>query len=315
MSYSSEVLADSPVLYWRLGEASGTTVTDSSGAGISGTYSGSPALGVTGLVGDSDTAVQFTTAGNQAARSGATIWSGASNASIEIWIKASAPPSVPGRILTSSGIGTTIIFQTELAGTLTVTTTVDGGSGATTMSGITGVLDGNPHHLVWTYSDSANTVLFYVDGVQVRSATRAGNLARSTSISVSTTNTSINFVGVADELAMYATTLSPTRIAAHYAAGSPAVNATSAGTVAISGASSSSARPTATGAVTISGSSASTASPTAVGTVSILGRASRTANITISARIVTPDRDADILRPRRVARPLPQPKTARIEAR
>ena len=30
-SYSQEVLADSPLAYWRLGEASGTTAADASG--------------------------------------------------------------------------------------------------------------------------------------------------------------------------------------------------------------------------------------------------------------------------------------------
>lgn len=60
MSYSSEVLADAPLAYYRLGETSGTTMVDSSGNGRNGTYVGTPALGSAGLLaGDADTAVDF----------------------------------------------------------------------------------------------------------------------------------------------------------------------------------------------------------------------------------------------------------------
>ena len=45
MSYSAEVLADSPLGYWRLGETSGTTLSDSSGNTRHGAYYGAPYLG------------------------------------------------------------------------------------------------------------------------------------------------------------------------------------------------------------------------------------------------------------------------------
>ena len=46
MSYQSEVLSDSPVLYLRLNETSGTTVNDSSGNGLNmqRTYPGDSSL-------------------------------------------------------------------------------------------------------------------------------------------------------------------------------------------------------------------------------------------------------------------------------
>ena len=49
-SYAATVLADAPVGYWRLGEASGTSAADEIGA-HNGTYVGSPTLGVTGIPG------------------------------------------------------------------------------------------------------------------------------------------------------------------------------------------------------------------------------------------------------------------------
>lgn len=61
--YTTEVLADAPLLYWRLGESGGTVAVDSSGNGRNGTYVGTTIFGVRSLVeGDTDTAVYFTLA-------------------------------------------------------------------------------------------------------------------------------------------------------------------------------------------------------------------------------------------------------------
>src|SRR3954463_16428121 len=50
-AYAAEVMADVPVLYWRLGEKSGTTAFDNSGAGHNGAYTGSLyTLGTIGLL-------------------------------------------------------------------------------------------------------------------------------------------------------------------------------------------------------------------------------------------------------------------------
>ncbi len=43
--YRAEVLSDSPIAYWRLGELSGRTATDSSGQGHDATYENGIALG------------------------------------------------------------------------------------------------------------------------------------------------------------------------------------------------------------------------------------------------------------------------------
>lgn len=58
MAFVDAVTALGPVAYYRMGEASGTTLVDSV-AGNNGTYSGGVTLGVPGLVGDADTAAQF----------------------------------------------------------------------------------------------------------------------------------------------------------------------------------------------------------------------------------------------------------------
>lgn len=59
-SYSAAVLSDAPAAYWRMGESSGTTMTDASKNGNNGTYAGTVTLGQPGaLAGDKGTAVAF----------------------------------------------------------------------------------------------------------------------------------------------------------------------------------------------------------------------------------------------------------------
>lgn len=59
MSYSSEVLADSPLVYYRLNETSGTTMTDSSVNGRHATYFTAPTSSSGLIYGDSDKSVDF----------------------------------------------------------------------------------------------------------------------------------------------------------------------------------------------------------------------------------------------------------------
>src|SRR5206468_336504 len=74
-SYSSTVLADSPLVYYHLDETSGLTAADSSGNGVTGTYaSSSITYHVVGaLVGDSDTAITTTYNGAAFSASSATL--------------------------------------------------------------------------------------------------------------------------------------------------------------------------------------------------------------------------------------------------
>src|SRR5207244_2656836 len=78
-SYESTVLADNPLVYWRLGESSGTTASDSSGHGVTGQYQAGVTLSApAALVGDTDTAVASTGAGVAVTGSDAGLPSGTS---------------------------------------------------------------------------------------------------------------------------------------------------------------------------------------------------------------------------------------------
>ncbi|MDQ1699758.1 MAG: hypothetical protein QOG34_1621, partial [Frankiaceae bacterium] len=96
-SYSDEVrYCDHPDGYWRLGESSGTTASDSSGSGADGTYSGSFALGQPGLLtGDPDTAVKFSqnALGDGKAQLAAVP---GGRLTAEAWISTTGPPTPVG---------------------------------------------------------------------------------------------------------------------------------------------------------------------------------------------------------------------------
>jgi len=85
-AYRTTILGDSPLAYWRLGEASGTTAIDELGL-HNGTYVNTPTLGVAGAVGDGNPAVRFDPAQVEyaAANGYSTMPSGP--VSLEAWFK------------------------------------------------------------------------------------------------------------------------------------------------------------------------------------------------------------------------------------
>ena len=89
-SYGAAVYADQPVLYWRLGEASGTAATDSSTALSPGTYRGSGwTLGQTGAItGTTNKAAR--SAGSSGFVSSNSSYAGPQIYSIETWFKSTS---------------------------------------------------------------------------------------------------------------------------------------------------------------------------------------------------------------------------------
>src|SRR5213592_584293 len=85
-SYKASVLADHPVAYWRLDEATGTVMVDASGNGNDGAYAGAVTLGQPGaLASDGDTAAGVGPAGGTASVA-STPSLQVNPVTIEIWI-------------------------------------------------------------------------------------------------------------------------------------------------------------------------------------------------------------------------------------
>ncbi len=87
-SYPETVLADGPLVYYRLGETSGSVAKDSSGHGVAGTYGSGAVQGVAGAIaGDTNAAVSGD--GTMVTASASSLPAGKSARTLETWYKAS----------------------------------------------------------------------------------------------------------------------------------------------------------------------------------------------------------------------------------
>jgi len=224
--YSSTVLADSPIRYYRLGETSGTVATDLGSQAQNGTYT-SVTLNQTALIkGDTDPSVLFNGSSSKVAIPTTSLPTGASSWTMEAWVKT---PSV----LPSSGFPTVMMFGTnsganqasigynQSTGKFTLSSWV-----ANNVSSAT-VTTSTLYHLVGTYNGT--TAIFYVNGVSAGSAAYAYSITASLADIGTDTTGSDFWNGTIDEVAWYSTVLSSTQVALHYNIGIASLMASSDG--------------------------------------------------------------------------------------
>lgn len=216
MAYRDEVLADGPKLYWRLGETSGTTAADETANALSGTYDGTPRLGVAGgLAGDANTAVEFhrADATDSITRADSAALDTGDVFSVECIFKRAAHSGV-NESLFSKGSGSYVVRINTSGGILLrkfgtadiVTSTIN-------------ITDTDYHHLIVTKSGATSKI--WIDGVD-----RTGTVTDATLVNTTVTfqaarnQSSIPeyYGGVLDEVALYGVALSQARIQAHYSA-------------------------------------------------------------------------------------------------
>jgi hypothetical protein len=223
MIYFSEVLADTPSGYWRLGEGSDALpAADASGNGNTGTYTntiGTTPSQVGALAGDPDTAVLFTRASSgYVSVLDSTSLDLGDTFTLEAWVKLAATGQATAKHIVSKGvngycfrIGSTDkleLLKDRIA--LIVTST-------------TAITNTNWHHVVATKNGA--TVKLYLDAVDVTgtvtNATCANNAANlfigvdNTASSGGTPDATTYFDGFIDEVAVYPTALSAARITVH----------------------------------------------------------------------------------------------------
>jgi RHS repeat-associated protein len=224
-TYSQQVLNDGPSLYWRLGETSGTTAADSSGNARIGTYATTYTLGQTGAVlDDANKSVSFT-GGRVSGPSLSSPLSGKSF-TVEAWVKLNGNN---GNLNTVASVGANEHKGFKLAvdlrsGGRALWWEVGDNSASyyTITPTISTVDDGNWHQLVGTYTYSTRTLVAYYDGALLSgSATTGANAYFDTGAfyaaawSPSTGSYKFNN-GTMDELTVYPSALSASRIATHY---------------------------------------------------------------------------------------------------
>lgn len=227
--YSSAVLADSPDVYYRLDETSGTAIADSSGNGR-GLVANAAISGAAAslLSGDPDGAILFDYAANAPtlAQASPQFFVAQDGMTVEFWIK-------PTSLVTSAAAVAVIVCSGNGPGTQ---------GWAAYFTDTTGVWHfikqnvadyvfntaapaavGTTQHMAFVVAANGLSVDLYQNGVLAQSRVTAAMVAASAGtfvIANNITGTTHNPKAVIDEVAVYKSALSAGRIAAHFAASS-----------------------------------------------------------------------------------------------
>jgi hypothetical protein len=213
-TYAQAICDSSPVAYWRLGEASGTTVSDLTTPPVNGSSSG-VTFGAKGATADDNTAARFGWSGSTARyiQSG---WYGYGRFSkpemtAEVWARTTEPTA--GYLLSRANQFS--IRQTS-SGAYEAAFTI--GSTEKVVTGTTKAHDGAWHHVAATY-DGSKAVIYLdgkVDGTLNVSGPLGWGSEANTFIGNSATNLpSRNFPGDLDEAAIYNRALTESALKAH----------------------------------------------------------------------------------------------------
>lgn len=225
MSYQSEVLADNPAAYFRLNDVIATGImVDSAAVPHNGTVSG--VTSVAGLI-PTDSANNAYSSNNSGHGSfGNAAWNPKGAFSIECWASLTSTTSMPVDISTNTPNGNQDITLTFDNSTHVASLAVWNGSTTKTVSTGTVLPTGGQAFYWVTTFDGVSSVIHYLNAVSVGTGSldpygpgAIGGLVMGTFFF----GISNNYKGVLDELALYTTALSPSRIAAHYAAAFPPI--------------------------------------------------------------------------------------------
>lgn len=220
--YSSVVMADNPVSYWRLGESTGGVAVDQMG-NKNGSYLNSPLLGQAGaILGDTDTALGL--GGNSLTRVQMTSFSSfpTSEISVEYWMK-SSDQTEKGTVFSYAVPGTDnefLIYDYQDLDIYINQAAIDVGVKLT---------DGIFNHVVVTWKSSNGSLKVYKNGALAFSGTHqagipmtsGGNLVlgQDQDFLGGGFENYQRFVGTLDEVAIYDHALGLDQVRAHYRAG------------------------------------------------------------------------------------------------
>jgi RHS repeat-associated protein len=218
-TYSASVLGDSPSVFYRLGEAAAGVMTDSSGNGRNGVL-GASSFGVAGaLVADPNTAVGVSgSAGVYASGAGLPI--GAAPRSVEAWFKTGWTNTAQdivsyGSAIDGQAFGLLLLTPTRIG--------VNGQSAAytKTVTVASSLADNNWHHFVATY-DGGVTISVYVDGLLAGAVAMPSALntvlvpGQGLRVGAFANNCCNASVGAVDEVAVYPSVLTESKVLSHF---------------------------------------------------------------------------------------------------
>ena len=252
--YYNLVKADTPLAYYRLGEAQGASnvIHDMSGNGYNGRIGGRVTFGASGeLLYDTDTACDLAnstiTPGGYLVMPAALTSAVGTSWSVECWVATNEAVETACVVLGNLSNATywqLVAFPgTPSPGVLENFTIGFSGGTFNFTSGNTqcNVLDGNWHHIVLTQCACGGntTTILYVDGAHIQTTTQATTSPQNfwssgaqftVGLSQAGSTPQPSFPGIVDEVAVYNSVLSSGTVAAHFDAGQWFYNADYSGT-------------------------------------------------------------------------------------
>jgi hypothetical protein len=225
-AYLAAVLVDTPVAYYRLDDSS-STMADASGNSRNGTYTASPTHGVTSLIANSsDTATTFNGSTQYGEGAVGTLNVTSGTYSIEFAIKMASLPGATAQPIswraTSNTTDEAMGIQILTSGKVRVFWFSS--HSYTFVESATALSSGTKYIFVLTVNAGVWTL--YVNNVSFSTGTMSSpnGWNASTTVRVAagvnsgTFTITEEFPGTVDEVAIYNTALSATRVAAHWAA-------------------------------------------------------------------------------------------------
>ena len=214
-AWAGAVAADSPVSWWRLDETEGTAIHDAMGVN-SGAIWNSPLMGQPSLLAsDADPAFRFNGTSQYLAVPSSASLSFGSTFSLEAWIR---PEALPAAGAFASVVTKAESYSLQFNGPRLEFTVMQGGIRRRLQAPTGAVVAGTAYHVVGTYDGAAQRL--YLNGTQVASVALTGPASTSTNgLRIASWNGSKEFFrGSVDEVAVYSTVLSASRVAAHWSA-------------------------------------------------------------------------------------------------
>jgi Concanavalin A-like lectin/glucanases superfamily len=223
--YAATVGADAPELWYRLGESSGTTATDSSSTPHNGIYQGGVTLGVGGVTSAFEANTAVTLNGTSGYISNSYKWTNPQTFTLEAWVKTTTTQG--GAILGFANLATGAPGNYDRMIYMANSGQIYFGAGANkTIYSPRSYNDGAWHLIDATFGPSG--MALYVDGALVASNSTVTEAqiyngywhVGYDSLGGWAAHPTSNYLAATiDEVAVYPTALTPTRIAAHYLAG------------------------------------------------------------------------------------------------
>lgn len=241
--YAVEILSDNPLAWYRLGETAGTVAFDSSGHGYHAAYQGgATSSSRAGLI-QASTNTAIALDGTDDAITRAVSPLSGFPFTLEAWgtipASGSAYYLVSLNGVSAASISNMIVqfgYDPSLATFWARVLNQPGAGAFVTTSGAAGYSKGLVYHVVATFTNGTTAPNLYVNGVLDNTATNVSNTAV-----IYQGDISIGYFGAGstpgysaassiDEVAIYSSALSASRVAAHYAAGNLPWSGDDAGT-------------------------------------------------------------------------------------